>query len=390
MNATPRMLGILLLCCLPGCSREKPHAQVPANSSQTAAPAPASWPVFRGNPALTGVASDTLPQKPALLWTFKTGGPVKSSAVIGEGKIFIGSDDGNLYALNFADGKRVWAFKADSAVEAPPLLAGHSVFVGSVEGWFYALDAAAGDLLWKVQTGDKILASANVVPRGDGPARILFGSYDFKLRCLEAEKGATNWFFESGYYINGACAVADGRAVFGGCDAMLHVLQLDDGKEVSQIEAGAYIGASVALAGNRAYFGDYEGEFRCVDLARTNTVWHFHDQDAPFLSSAAVTEDRVVFGGDDKTLHCLNRADGKSLWSFPVQGTIQSSPVVAGDKVVFGSEDGRVYLLSLLDGRQLWYFDTGQPVTSSPAVAGNRIVIGCDDGNVYCFGAKYL
>ena len=380
--------AILLFACLPGCSPEKPRAGIPTASSQTAAQAPPSWPIFRGNPALTGVAGDTLPPKPALLWTFKTGGPVKSSAVIGDGKIFIGSDDGNVYAVNFSDGKQVWSFKAGSAVQAPPLLAGHSVFAGSVEGWFYALDAAAGGLLWKVQTGDKILASANVVSRPDGPARILFGSYDFKLRCLDAAKGTTNWLFESGYYINGACAVSEGRAVFGGCDSVVHVLQVEDGKEISQIEAGAYIGASVAVAGDRAFFGDYDSQFHCVDLARTNSVWHFHDQDAPFLSSAAVTDDRVVFGGDDKTLHCLNRADGKSLWSFPTQGRIQSSPVIAGDKVVFGSDDGRVYLLSLKDGQQLWSCDTGQPMAGSPAVAGSRIVIGGDDGNVYCFGAK--
>ncbi|HXR08593.1 MAG TPA: PQQ-binding-like beta-propeller repeat protein [Candidatus Acidoferrum sp.] len=389
------LAAIVLLFCLTACSPEKDPRPQPAIASdpvpsKPAAPAPPSWPIFRGNPALTGVANDTLPQKPAVLWTFKTGGPVKSSPVIGAGKIFIGSDDGNVYAVNFGDGKPVWAFKADSAVQAPPLFVNNCIFAGSVAGAFYALDAGAGGLLWQAQTDGKILASASVVARADGPPRILIGSYDFKLRCLDAAKGATNWLFESGNYINGACAVADGRAVFGGCDSMLHVLQAGDGKEISQIEAGAFIGASVALAGNRAYFGHYDNEFLCVDLARTNVVWHFHDQDFPFMSSAAVTQDRVLFGGYDKTLHCLNRADGKSLWSFPAHGKIESSPVVAGDKVVFGSDDGRVYLLALADGRELWSYDTGQPVASSPAVAGNRIVIGCDDGNVYCFGAKEL
>ena len=48
-------------------------------------------------------------------------------------------------------------------------------------------------------------------------------------------------------------------------------------------------------------------------------AWRYHDLDFPFMSSAAVTEDRVVFGGDDKTMHCLNRADGKSLWRFATQ-----------------------------------------------------------------------
>ena len=247
--------GFLLLCCLFAWVPDPVAAPAPSNP---AAPAPPSWPIFRGNPALTGVAGDTLPRKPGLLWTFKTGGPVKSSAVIGSGKVFIGSDDGNLYALNFADGRQVWAFKAAAAMQAPPLLVNNSLFAGSVDGLFYALDAGAGSLLWKVQTDGKILASASVVPRRDGPARILFGSYDFKLRCLDAEKGATNWLFESGNYINGACAVAGGRAVFGGCDSMVHVLQVEDGKEISQIEAGAFIGASVALAGNRAYFGEFD------------------------------------------------------------------------------------------------------------------------------------
>ena len=182
---------VLLLFCLLAGPAELARAQARSGApgpapSKAAAAAPPSWPMFRGNPALTGVAGDTLPQKPALLWTFKTGGPVKSSAVIGADRVFIGSDDGNLYAVNFADGKQVWGFKAASAVEAPPLLVNHSVYAGTMDGMFFAVDAGSGTLRWKVQTDGKILASANVVARRDGPARILFGSYDFKLRILSA------------------------------------------------------------------------------------------------------------------------------------------------------------------------------------------------------------
>ncbi|HUD82731.1 MAG TPA: hypothetical protein VMQ67_04480, partial [Candidatus Saccharimonadales bacterium] len=36
------------------------------------------WPIFRGNPALTGVAADSLPATLGMLWSFKTGAPVKS------------------------------------------------------------------------------------------------------------------------------------------------------------------------------------------------------------------------------------------------------------------------------------------------------------------------
>jgi outer membrane protein assembly factor BamB len=210
-------------------------------------------------------------------------------------------------------------------MQAPPLLADGMVFAGSADGLFYAVEAASGKLVWKMQTEGKIQASASAFAGTDGAGRILFGSYDYKLRCVDAATGSVLWTYESGNYINGACAVADGKAVFGGCDALVHVLRLEDGVEMAQIDAGAYIPVSVALAGQRAYFGHYDNEFLCVDLAGTNVVWRFHDRDFPYLSSAAVTADRVVFGGDDKMLHCLNRADGKSVWSFAAQGRIQSS-----------------------------------------------------------------
>ncbi len=64
--------------------------------------------MFRGGPALLGVASGNLPGKLNLLWTFKTGGPVKSSAAIEQGRVFIGSHDGNVYALDFAGGKKLF------------------------------------------------------------------------------------------------------------------------------------------------------------------------------------------------------------------------------------------------------------------------------------------
>src|SRR5437870_5089821 len=79
----------------------------------------ADWPMYRGNAALTGVANELLPKKPALLWSFKTGGPVRSSPVIAGGKVFIGSDDFKIYALDFASGKKLWEFKTGAAVHAP-------------------------------------------------------------------------------------------------------------------------------------------------------------------------------------------------------------------------------------------------------------------------------
>src|SRR5207248_1630421 len=140
--------------------------------------------------------------------------------------------------------------------------------------FLYALDAASGKFLWKYETGEKILGGPNFVrlrpqatspgspsprpsPQGEGETSrtfVIVGSYDFRLHCLDAETGKTNWVYETGNYINGTPAVADNQTVFGGCDALLHVISLSTGQQTKEIEAGAYVAGSVALADGRAYF----------------------------------------------------------------------------------------------------------------------------------------
>src|SRR6266568_6329568 len=85
-----------------------------------AAASGANWQMFRGNPPLTGVAAGNLPDKLSLLWSFKTGGPVKSSAAIVDGRVFIGSGDGQVYALELGGGKKVWAAKTGGPVDSSP------------------------------------------------------------------------------------------------------------------------------------------------------------------------------------------------------------------------------------------------------------------------------
>ena len=158
-----------------------------------------------------------------------------------------------------------------------------------------------------------------------------------------------------------------------------------DGKQIKEVEAGAYVAGSVALVDGCAYFGHYENEFQCIDLAAGKKIWGYHDRDFPYFSSPAVTPDRVIFGGRDKQLHCVKRADGVSVWSFATRGKVDSSPVVCGNKVVVGSDDGRVYVVSLDKGKELWSYEIGQPVDSSPAVAEGKLVIGCERWQRLCF-----
>jgi outer membrane protein assembly factor BamB len=377
-------------------SRTKPttHEQVPVGPQKILNPKleilNSSWPMFRGCQELSGKASGTLADSMTLLWKFKTGGPIKSSPVIDNGLVFVGSADANIYAIDLESGRRVWAHKTTDSIEATPCVVAGSVFVGSADGFLYALDARTSSLKWKYQTGGQILGAANWTRSPDGQGIwILVGSYDNKLHCVDSGTGKVVWTYETESFVNGAPAVGQGVAVFGGCDARIHVVSLVDGNVAAQIDAGAYIAGSAAFVDGQVYVGNYDNSFMKADVAAGTILWKYSGAEASFFSSPAVDEDAVVAGGRDNRVHCIRRSDGKQVWTFATLGAVDSSPVICGDKVVVGCEDGRLYVLKLSDGSKVWSYEIGQAVTSSPAVAGRMIIVGSDDGFLYAFGPAY-
>ncbi|HRZ98309.1 MAG TPA: PQQ-binding-like beta-propeller repeat protein, partial [Paludibacter sp.] len=87
-----------------------------------------AWPNYRGNNVLNGISHSTFNTPIKLLWSFKTGDEIKSSPVISNNLIFIGSMDGQVYALNLA-GKVKWKFKAESSVESSPIVIKKTVII---------------------------------------------------------------------------------------------------------------------------------------------------------------------------------------------------------------------------------------------------------------------
>jgi len=357
--------------------------------------------MFRGGQELSGKASGTLADSMTLLWKFKTGGPIKSSPVVDDGLVFVGSADANVYAIDLERGSRVWAYKTSDAVEATPCVVAGSVFVGSADGFLYALDARTGSLKWKYKTDGQILGAANWTASPDGQGVwILVGSYDNKLHCVDSGTGRAVWTYETESFVNGAPAIGKfeirnlkfeipakgGVAVFGGCDARIHIVSLANGSSRARIDVGAYIAGSAALVDGQAYVGNYDNVLIKADITAGTILWKYSGADAPFFSSPAVGEDVVVVGGRDNRVHCAGRSDGKQVWTFATLGAVDSSPVICGDKVVVGCEDGRVYMLKLSDGSKVWSYEIGQAVTSSPAVVGGIIIFGSDDGFLYAFG----
>ncbi|MBI1368540.1 MAG: PQQ-binding-like beta-propeller repeat protein [Planctomycetes bacterium] len=382
-----RCLAMLCLCGIAACSASDAPAAPGATSKISGGVT--AWAIYRGDEAMHGVSKAKLPADPVLKWSYKTEGPVKSSPVIADGRIFIGSDSKQLLALDAMTGKLLWSFMTEDTVEAPPTIDGDAVYIGSTDTNLYKLDAATGKLAWKFATNDKIIGAAVAVDDAASKRRlVLIGSYDGTLHALNAADGKEVWHYETSDPINGSAAIHNGVAAFGGCDGSLHIVDLDNGSERRTIEIGSIVAATPALDGDMAYVGHFGNEFVAANVNTGDIAWRYKDRNFEYRSSAAVTDELVVFGGRDRRLHCLHRADGSVKWLFSARGKIDSSPVIADGHVVVGSADGRLYIVDLAEGKQTWSYEIGEAISGSPAVIDGLIVIGAEDGVVYAFGDK--
>jgi outer membrane protein assembly factor BamB len=255
--------------------------------------------------------------------------------------------------------------------------------VGDLEGVLHAVNAADGKGLWTFKTEAEIRSSPVIA--GD---RLLIGSYDGNLYCLSRRDGKPIWKFTTSSYVHGTPAVADGVAYVSGCDEIFHGIRLRDGREVVQFPAGGPAAASPALLGPWAWFGNFSNEVVGASVRRKRILWRYRRPAAefPFYSSAAAAGDRIVLGGRDKLIHCLNATSGKAIWTFATKARVDSSPAIVDGRVYIGSGDGHFYVLDLATGKKLWDFEAGAPLSASPSIAAGRVVIGAQDGRLYCFG----
>jgi outer membrane protein assembly factor BamB len=344
-------------------------------------------------------------------WIFTTQGAVESSPAVVNGVVYIGSDDGNLYALNAATGAMKWSYftgtaagRADNScpsclIPAPiissPAVANGAVFFGSSNNGVYALSASTGSLLWTFTTGGPVTSSPAVAN-----GAVYIGSNDGNLYALNATTGALLWSYATGLSQgNLSPAVAEG-VVYAACNSLICGLDATTGALVSNQGAGlASPTSSVAIAAGVAYLGDNDtlGQGYSMEAyglrfpGESGFIWSDPTQfNLPAYASPAFANNVVYFGdvylGGAATAFALDAANGNLLWSAGFFANVNASPAVANGIVFLGVEDDNVYALDAANGNKLWFFPTGNEVDSSPSVVNGIVYIGSEDFNVYAFG----
>ncbi len=389
-------------------------------------PSPADWPTSQGDPARS--MNTALPVPPAVgqKWDFRLPDAAFPTApTAAAGLVFFADRHGVVHAVKADSGQPVWQAFTAGPVYFPPAFWNHRLYVGSADGRVYALEAATGKILWTFQAapanqripvyGRLIsrwpVAGGVVVDDGTVYAAAGIAHYDgTHVYALDALSGEVKWYndtsgeisqvTQSGVSLQGELLLSDGQLRFlGGGAYEFARYDIHTGKCLNEPrdqpnssfhtafyayypEYGKYVSLDHTFSDGRqlVYDASYEGS-QHSDLALMEPLppgtpgplkpasrWGFQAQRrgaperkplwkiaaGPRYNAFIVGPDKLLAAGhtgeDDRTtssLAAISLETGKIAWTEQLPGAVVKSGLAIDSA-------GRIFV-ALTDGRLLGY-----------------------------------
>jgi outer membrane protein assembly factor BamB len=305
----------------------------------------------------------------APLWSFRTGGeqvfstigmygqpldagPVAdpwdfylSSPLVHDGKIYVGSSDQRVYALDAASGKLAWSYRTGGVIHSSPALAGPNIVVGSWDGAVYALDAASGEQRWRYQTETEqkasIMLGVQASPSVDFDT-VYIGSRDGFFYALDAASGQRKWRYDAqGSWIVGTAAQDESSVYVGSSDTnVLLALDKRSGQERFRFDTRAWTYASPLRIGGAVVAGTMKGELHALDAVSGKLLWSYRtpqsaaDRDQVLDKNGKFDGDKLYRGGHHAMYSAVEHIKGL--------GAFLASPIWYRGQLIAATTTGEI------------------------------------------------
>ena len=424
---------------------------------------PGDWPTYRASNRRSASSAAAVPTATTMLWHVHPEAPTLPTPPTAVGEfVFLAGDDGKVRAVDAESGKTRWSHPTGGPIRIGPTIWQGRAYVGSADGWVYALEARTGRLLWRFRAAPAerrimvygALSSTWPVNSGvlvhDGTAYAAAGLADFcgtHVCALDAVTGKRQWQnsdtgpldgkLGNGVSVQGNLTAADGRLLLaGGNQISPAAYELGSGKFTPPrkvtLKPGANRGQEVAvfrdrclLFGGRLMYSPTEQvtssayftvrkdqkEFRLL-TGRVPPAWNdrtflcVHGRGGPVCYDADRVEELIRKGfpplppgKKSYGRRCLIQDLPKGSARWAVSGrraTISLALAKNAALVVDESYPARtpstcnLSALALTDGRALWRYQLPSRALPGGLLVDRRgrVVVALEDGGLVCYGSK--
>lgn len=256
------------------------------------------------------------------LWQKKVSKDNLSSGVeAAEGLVVVGSQKGQLFALDQQTGEQKWTAQLAGALLAPSLIHAGRVISVSNDGMVYAHEVASGAQVWTYNLPNVQFSLRGMAAPVPLDARnVLIASSNAYIYALDALSGVPK--------LQRRVAVSDGR---------------------SDIQRLVDIDGEPVVAGQFVVTTSYQGQVTVLDLASQQVIW---SEDASSIQRPEVVGNGVFVAQTDGKIKAFEISSGQPLWENDQLLNRQlSNPVMLGTDLVVGDLDGVLHLIDPRTGQ---------------------------------------
>jgi outer membrane protein assembly factor BamB len=317
-------------------------------------------PMHMMNPQHTGITSYHGPNNtPTLTWTKSFGATnlfvSPSIGIASDDTLYIGSNDGYVYALN-PNGNIKWQKKVNdsnlftspnSMYTTPAIGKNGTIYIGSNEGYMFALEPINGNIKWKYNAGYPLQSS----PILDTNDNIYFGAGQSVYSITDGfDYAYLRWLrpFDTSANVNSSPALGqNGFLYFGSDDGYLYAvnsltgvlqwkknLSLPDTLITHPIYTSATVDAcNNVIIGNGSYM---DGSLNYLDGINGDILWQksYGEQDGPIYNTVAVNGD-TIYLSNIAFLYAIDRVTGSKKWKYFSQNCYYTSPVIDANGIIY-------------------------------------------------------
>jgi outer membrane protein assembly factor BamB len=278
--------------------------------------------------------------------------------------------------------KEISSFHTGNRIAASPIIGPDgTIYIGSTDGTFNAL-SRDGSLRWSYICDEPIFGTAAVSQTG----KVFVGCDDNTLIAFSTD-GTLRFTVNTKQDMDSSPVIADDGTIFVGGDS-LYALD-NDGKIKFKLWLGGHVSASPAVRPDGVIsVGSHDRRFYMA--GKDGTVLSVFDTKGPILGPAAALQNNdVVFGSDDRVLYRLN-AKGTLRWKLELDGALRSGIAVneEEDTVYVGSMAGTVFAIDAKKGTVRWKTATAGPIAASPMLDSQGLLfVASRDHSLYALDA---
>lgn len=129
----------------------------------------------------------------ALNWKTATGNAIYFSPAIVKNNLVIGTIEGNLLGFDTQSGKQKWAIPVGGVLVGSPIVDNNKLYTASSTA-FICIDAISGKIIWQNKIPQSYSQGTPLV-QGD---KIIFGTWDTNVYCLNKNTGTLIWKWNNG------------------------------------------------------------------------------------------------------------------------------------------------------------------------------------------------